>query len=73
MNDCWHPSAALLCKLGSLVYHLEEFLDTGEPLDKEAAKSVREDPEVEQWFSDMGALGLLPVKRPTHSGGSVDE
>lgn len=69
MGDCLHPSAALLCKLGSLVYHLEEFLDTGEPFDKQAAQSVREDAEVEQWFHDMRAMALLPVKRPTQSSG----
>lgn len=57
------PSPALLSKLGSLVYHLEEFLDTGHPFDKQAAKTCREDPEVEQWFHDMGRLAMLPVKR----------
>ena len=37
-----------------------------------AAKSVREDPEVEQWFSDKRQMALLLVKRPTASGGTVE-
>lgn len=57
------PSPALLAKLGSLVYHLEELLDTGHPFDRQAAKSLREDPDVEEWFAQMRGLAMLPVKR----------
>lgn len=68
MGDCLHPTPALLSKLGSLIYHLEELLDTGELFDKLTAMNLREDTEVEQWFVDMKALALLPVKRSTASG-----
>ena len=57
------PSPALLAKLGSLVYHLEEFLDERHPFDLQAAKTLREDSEVEEWFAEMSSLSMLPVKR----------
>jgi hypothetical protein len=57
------PSPALLAKLGSLVYHLEEYLDTGHEFDREAARSVRESADVEEWFGQMRDLAMLPVKR----------
>jgi hypothetical protein len=63
MNDPLKPSPALLAKLGSLVYHLEEFLDDGHAFDKAAAASLREDEEVEEWFAGMRDLAMLPVKR----------
>lgn len=64
MADALKPSAALLCKLGSLVYHLEEAMDhRGHEFDLIAAKKLREDDEVEAWFAQMGGMGMLPVKR----------
>ncbi len=63
MNDPLKPSPALLTKLVSCIYHLEEYLDTGHPFDRDAAKAVREDAEVENWIGDMEKLGLTPVKR----------
>lgn len=62
-TDPMSPSPALLCKLGSVIVHLEEFLDTGHAFDREAAKTAREDPEVEEWMGQMSSMGMLPVKR----------
>lgn len=60
----YRPSLVLLTKLGSLIYHLEEAMDSGgHPADIAAAKALREDEEVEQWIDQMKALALLPVKR----------
>lgn len=61
--DPLKPSPALLAKLGSLVYHLEELLDEGHEFDRAAAQALRESPDVEAWFHAMKQLALLPVKR----------
>jgi hypothetical protein len=63
MSDPLKPSPALLAKLASVIYHLEEYLDTGHPFDKAAAVSAREDAEVENWFGEMASMGMTPVKR----------
>jgi hypothetical protein len=62
MSDPLHPSASLLCKLGSIVVHYEELnsLD-GHPIDKSTIDSLRRDPEVEEWFTEMKSF--LPAKR----------
>jgi len=52
----------MLCKLGSIVVHAEEFLSpTGHHLDLTAMRTLFEDKEVRQWIKDMGPM--LPVKR----------
>lgn len=62
--DPMKPSVALLCKLGSLVYHLEEAMDSGgHHFDIAAAKTLRQDPDVELWFYQMRTAAMLPVKR----------
>lgn len=58
-----NPSPALLCKLGSVIVHLEEFADTKHEFDRIAAKAAREDEEVEEWMAAMMGMGMLPVKR----------
>jgi hypothetical protein len=50
-----------LCKLGSLIVHYEEYIDTGEMADLGAAQSIHEDPEVVEWLEAMGVY--LPLKR----------
>ena len=61
-TDPLKPSAALLCKLGSIVIHAEEFLSpTGHHVDLSAMRTLFEDKELRQWIKDMGPM--LPVKR----------
>ena len=48
------PNVALLCKLGSIVVHVDEYLsDSGHPLDL----------EVREWLEQMQELALIPVRR----------
>lgn len=62
--DPFRPSVALLCKLGSLVVHLEEATSPGgHEFDITACKQLREDPEVDAWFRQMQTLAMVPVKR----------
>ena len=56
------PSIKLLCKLGSIVVHVDEGLSAhGHPFDVIVLRSLVEDPEVKAWVAAMGAL--LPKKR----------
>ena len=64
-NRLKKPTDSLLCKLGSLIVHLEEHAETGHPFDRTAYAAIRSDAEIEQWFADMAKLGLLPIRRPT--------
>lgn len=58
------PSPALLCKLGSIVVHVEEFLSPeGHDFDRQAIAALLADPEVKAWLSAMNALAMLPLKR----------
>ena len=60
----YRPSIQLLVKLGSLIVHYEEMIDSGgHHFDAAAAESLREDPEVKAWVQSMHNLALLPVKR----------
>lgn len=64
MSDPLKPSAALLCKLGSLIVHLEEAMSpNAHQFDITAATQLRKDPEVQQWFQQMQTLAMVPVKR----------
>lgn len=58
------PSAALLCKLGSIAVHIDEGLSAkGHRFDFIALKTLMEDPEVAEWLKQMDKLALLPKKR----------
>ena len=63
MTDPLKPDATLLIKLGSLLVHYEEFIETEEPLDMEAAQMLTDDPDVVEWRDQMNKLALLPLKR----------
>lgn len=64
MTDPLKPNAGLLCKLGSLVVHVDEAIRPGgHELDVAAMKGILRDPEVIAWLDDMDGLALLPVKR----------
>jgi hypothetical protein len=63
-DDCLSPSAALLCKLGSLVVHAEEMLSAkGHHFDLDTIRSLLADSEVKAWLAQMDKLALLPKKR----------
>lgn len=61
-----NPSAALLCKLASVIVHAEEYLSPkgdGHSLDLEAFRSNVADPEVQEWLAQMTAAAMAPKKR----------
>lgn len=63
-NNTLKPSATLLCKLGSIAVHAEEFLSPkGHHFDKHALESLLEDAEVKTWLAEMDKLALIPKKR----------
>jgi len=62
--DPFKPSATLLIKLGSAIVHLEEKQSSkGHWMDQHALDTVRNDPEVVEWFKQMNKMAFLPVKR----------
>lgn len=64
MSDPLKPSAALLVKLGSLIVHFEEAQSgKGHAVDRLVIDQLQADSDVRQWFMEMKALALLPVKR----------
>lgn len=63
-GDPLKPSAALLCKLGSIIVHAEELASpTGHGFDKIALEQLMKDPEVAEWMAGMRSMAMLPVKR----------
>lgn len=57
-------SAPLLCKLGSILVHVEEGTSAdGHAFDVIALRSLMADPEVRAWLREMDKLALVPVKR----------
>ena len=58
------PTASLLCKLGSIVVHVDEmFSVTGHHFDKEALDGLLADTEVCEWLVAMAKTGMVPVRR----------
>ena len=58
------PTATLLVKLGSIIVHMEEKASSkGHWMDQHALDTVRNDPEVIEWFEQMNKMAFLPVKR----------
>ena len=58
------PSPSLLCKLGSIVVHVEELLSpSGHPFDRDALLALLADAEVRAWLAQMDAAAMLPNKR----------
>lgn len=58
------PSISLLCKLGSIVVHVDEGCgEDSHVFDWVAIRNLISDPEVKEWLAGMGARALLPVKR----------
>ena len=62
MNEPTKPSLVLLVKLGSIVVHADETLSSdGRAIDRNVTIGLINDPEVQEWIEQMGAL--LPHKR----------
>lgn len=58
------PSISLQAKMGSIAVHAEEFISPGgHPFDRDALKSLLQDPEVREWLDNLRGMALLPVKR----------
>ena len=63
-HDPLKPSLPLLCKLGSILTHVEEGMsDDGHVFDWKATTSLLGDPEVQEWLDKMRAATFLPLKR----------
>lgn len=64
MSDFTKPSMTLLCKLGSLMVHVEEYLSPqGHEFDKTAIDQLLCDDEVVAWRKEMDAAAMLPKRR----------
>lgn len=64
--DPLKPSPALLIAIGSLVVHYEELTSPdGHHFDKAVIDSLRNLPDVKEWFEKMTEMAFLPVKRNT--------
>lgn len=65
MSDPLKPSPTLLIKLGSIIVHMEELHSPkgNVEFDLPALNTVRNDPEVVEWFKAMNKMAMLPVKR----------
>ena len=64
MTDPLKPSAALLCKLGSIIVHFDEtHSPDGRNLDLKMAQEGLTDPDVQEWIRQMDELAMLPKKR----------
>ena len=64
MSDPLKPSAALLCKLGSIAVHAEEMTSPkGHHFDKAAMDTLLSDAEVKAWLAAMDKMAFLPKKR----------
>ena len=57
-------TSSLICKLGSIVVHAQEFFSAdGHQFDKEALLSLLSDHEVEAWIKELEKLAMVPKKR----------
>lgn len=64
MVNALAPSAGLLCKIGSIITHVEEGAgENGHQFDWITVRQLMADPEVQAWLAHMGKMAMLPVKR----------
>lgn len=62
--DLYAPPIGLLCKLGSIVVHVDEATgDRPHEFDWTAIRSLLADREVQGWIKGMTKAGFMPVKR----------
>jgi hypothetical protein len=58
------PPARVLCKIGSIITHVEEAVSNGgHVFDLIALQALLVDPEVQRWLGAMGSRALIPLKR----------
>ncbi len=63
-DSTMNPDPVVLCKLGSMIVHAEEFMSPhGHPLDKMAFDDLMRDPQVQKWLAGMRKAALIPEKR----------
>ena len=63
-SDVFAPPLSLLCKIGSIVVHVEEGAgEDGHAYDWAAIRSLLADREVQGWIEGMRKGALVPVKR----------
>ena len=64
MTDPLSPTPSLLCKLGSILVHIEEGNSPeGHHFDMVALDQLIRDPEVIAWRVQMDRMAMLPKKR----------
>lgn len=64
MSDPLKPSASLLCKLGSIVVHVEEGTSKdGHPFDMVSLRTLMCDAEIITWLAAMDKMAMIPKKR----------
>lgn len=62
--DPLKPDPTLLCKLGSIIIHFEEFMSNdGHYLDKDALDALLANDDIQDWLLAMEDMALLPRKR----------
>jgi hypothetical protein len=62
--DPLKPSAALLCKIVSVVVHADEMREPGaHDFDRVALNTAIDQPDVKEWIEAMTKAGYAPVKR----------
>ena len=63
-NFVMNPDPVVLCKLGSLIVHADEFMSSdGHEFDKIAFEQLMRDPQVIKWLAGMRKAALIPEKR----------
>lgn len=64
MADLYSPPIGLLCKLGSIVVHVDEATgDRPHEFDWTAIRALLADRDVQAWIEGMTKAGFMPVKR----------
>ncbi len=64
VSNVLKPSVGLVCKLGRIVIHAEEFLSPNGPeFDGAALDALLHDGEVKEWMAIMQKMAFLPLKR----------
>lgn len=64
MTNPLSPTPTLLCKLGSIIVHVDELHSPGgHGYDKIALEQLLADPEVTEWMKAMDGMAMLPKKR----------
>lgn len=64
LAEALKPSSNLLTKLGSIIVHFQEMVDSGgHAFDQMSLDHLLNDPEVVAWMAAMDGAALLPLRR----------